>query len=171
MKTKVLFLSMIAGATIIASCKKDIYGCMDENADNYSAFANIDDGSCVYPSDNVYVGTGTANWQLSGYNYYTTFNVPDITQDVVDVGAVLVYALTANNTYELMPFTIYQSSSYSTTISFVYTVGNVTIWWADSDQSQPSFPWIDTFKIVVIKHKNQVNDPEIKKDIKILENK
>ena len=39
----------VLSALSFSSCKKKIYGCMDEAAINKSDLATIDDGSCTYP--------------------------------------------------------------------------------------------------------------------------
>jgi len=52
-KYYILFLSIL----FLLSCSDEgvnpIYGCMDENAENYSEYANIDDDSCLFDSINL----------------------------------------------------------------------------------------------------------------------
>ncbi|MBN4073173.1 hypothetical protein JYT74_03920 [Crocinitomix catalasitica] len=61
MKNRTLILSAlligIMGTIGFTSCSKK--GCIDINADNYSAEAEKDDGSCTYPVINM-SGTGTS---------------------------------------------------------------------------------------------------------------
>jgi hypothetical protein len=44
---KIILLPVFVIGLFAASCKKDIYGCTDPNAQNYSTKATTDDGSCI----------------------------------------------------------------------------------------------------------------------------
>tara|TARA_B110000285_G_C15138099_1_gene628598 strand:+ start:3524 stop:4192 length:669 start_codon:yes stop_codon:yes gene_type:complete len=52
---KYLLLLVVAGVTLF-SCKPDIKGCTDPKADNYDAYATVEDSACVY--DGVLIGSG-----------------------------------------------------------------------------------------------------------------
>jgi len=44
---KLLYILLILPLFFISSCKKDIEGCIDQEAINYNPLANTDDGSCL----------------------------------------------------------------------------------------------------------------------------
>src|SRR4051812_17385393 len=52
MKSKALFIFLIICFLLIVSfsCKHDVAGCSDQEASNWDTDANLNDGSCVYPS-------------------------------------------------------------------------------------------------------------------------
>ena len=59
-----------------SSCKKDIYGCIDLNADNYDSDATINDKSCIYTNltlnfDNLVDGSAI----IYGNNNFLFHNV------------------------------------------------------------------------------------------------
>jgi hypothetical protein len=53
MKTFPIFFALFLGIVLVAvpSCKKDVEGCTDPDAENYNAEANIDNGGCTYARD------------------------------------------------------------------------------------------------------------------------
>lgn len=61
MKTslKISFLLSLSAATLLSSCKKDVYGCMDPLSSNYNSKATIDNGSCYYAPGQLTVWSST----------------------------------------------------------------------------------------------------------------
>ena len=107
---------------------------------------------------NVVSGTITTdNWD----DYYApswglTINYSEITRDIIEYGAVLVY-MQHGDTYRQLPLTFFNiipdvsgDYYYSTSIEVSTFVGGVTIFWTDSDFWQPEHPGRKKFKIVVI---------------------
>lgn len=150
MKT-LLKLTLVLLPFTFYSCQKEIYGCTDSTAGNYSTLANKDDGSCYFPDPAAVSTTVTiSNWTQSGNDWVTTIPYGEITGDVVDNGAVVVYKENGTNTWNSLPLTVYNSVSYSTTIEVTITVGQVIITWTNSDGSLPSNPDENVYKISVI---------------------
>lgn len=157
MKKFVLIVAPLIAITLL-SCKKEIYGCKDQTAENYSTYATIDDGSCyhyVAPSipDEVLISTVVYNvsWSQGSAWWYITLDWAEITQSVLDNGAVSVYMNAGGDWIEL-PFTTFISSTYSTTINAFYSLNTVYIEWSDSDGTLPIEPSSTyDFKIIIFK--------------------
>jgi hypothetical protein len=164
---KKLSLLMIPAILVGAmSCKKDIYGCKDPEAENYSSKATVDDGSC-FKIDNIesdIITIQSSDWFWSDPYWGVHISYAAITQDVVDNGAVLVYMEVTANNYTQLPITIYPETSYSTSVEATHTVGMLKIYFADSDHLTLS-PGQRKFKIVVIQNKNKVTNEEIKQEL------
>lgn len=100
---------------------------------------------------NVSSGTFTvAIWQYNEPSYYADIFASFITDDIVQSGAVLVYAQTGINQYTQLPLTFYQSTYYSTSLEVSTSTGSVRIIWTDSDRAQPIEPQSLNFKVVAI---------------------
>ena len=99
---------------------------------------------------NVFATTVTSSaWLFNNPSWALPIPDPNITPDIIDFGAVLVY-ISFGNGYTQLPLTIYTNPAYSSTIEVSSYVGGVTIFWTDSDLAQPSNPGLRTFKIVKI---------------------
>lgn len=150
---KKLAVSSVALALIIfSSCKKDIHGCTDQAAENFSNAATKDDGSCIYASTDTKSTTVTiSNWNQQGNNWVTTLAYSEITSNVMSNGAVVAYIGSGmENVWNMLPLTVYQSTSYSTTIEVSVTVGQVLVYFKNSDDTLPANPGERIFKIAVI---------------------
>lgn len=145
------FFCALAFTLIITSCKKDIHGCTDPQADNFSNAATKDDGSCFFEGDAVKSTSVTiSNWTETADSWATTIPYGEITADLLTNGAVLSYLENGTNVWQALPLTIYQSTTYSTTIEVSITVGQVMIEYKNSDGTIPSNPGEKKFKISVI---------------------
>lgn len=150
MKKELAFLLLIVSVVLI-SCKKEIYGCTNIEASNYSAVATKDDGSCFITQPAVKSTIVTiSNWTQNGNDWVTIIPYGEISSDVIDNGAVVVYKESGTNVWSSLPLTIYQSIDYSTTIEVSITVGQAIIYWKNSDSSLPSNPGENTYKIAVV---------------------
>ena len=148
----VLIILVFASFILTTSCKKDVYGCTNVNAVNYSAIATKDDGSCHFQPPAAESTTITiSNWTNNGNGGYTSI-LPwgQITSDVIDNGAVMTYMETGTNVWSQLPLTVYNSSSYSTTFQVSITVGQVIVLVKNSDLVLPADPGALVFKITVV---------------------
>jgi butyrate kinase len=84
----------------------------------------------------------------------------EITQEIVNTGAVLAYIKTQDSYYQ-MPVTFYPSSTYSTSIEVETKFGGVSIYWTDSDRTTPINPGSQTFKIIVIASSDRIKKNSI----------
>lgn len=92
-----LFIAGI-GISTLSSCKKE-------------TVQNV-----VVPNQTIYKTINTNNWQFDNQTktYYVDFSVPQITRDVNDIDAVIVYISGGSNIFEAIPST-YQNVSYTYT--------------------------------------------------------
>jgi hypothetical protein len=62
----------------------NVYGCMDESADNYNESANVDDGSCTYaaPMQNLFFSEYAEG--SSNNKYLEIYNASDVTVSLAD---------------------------------------------------------------------------------------
>lgn len=145
MKRIITFLC-IAGLSIsVTSCKKYAAGCMDSAAENYSSYAKVDDGSCMYYASSDVELTG---WTLNGSIYSTSITWEALTQDVIDRGSISLFRVfTATNEIVELPYTYEESSSYSSHWYYEASVGKVEVFRFDSDLVAPTAPGTVKFKV------------------------
>lgn len=151
-KAITIILGVVVLLTGFNACKKEEY----QPKGDYQPKGN-------YGNANVISGTATiSNWTYDGTNvwYTATLIDNDISQDIVDGGAVMVY-LVNGGTNLALPVTVYPSSSYSETISYVYGLQQVVIFIQDSDLIQPANPGTLTFRIVKISPAGMAAHPDV----------
>ncbi len=90
------------------------------------------------------------NWTYAAPSWTANILVPDITQAIVDQGAVLVYWKNPANQWAALPVTTYSLDWYTSTLDMTFAVGAVTVRKTDSDLTKPVDPGPQTFKIVTI---------------------
>ena len=102
---------------------------------------------------NANVNTQTftiSSWTYSSPSYSASVTDYDITQDIVDNGAVMVYVSNGSGGWQPLPLTVYPSSSYSSTYTTVHALYTVAFYKTDSDLTQPADPGTLSFKVVAI---------------------
>ena len=135
---------------ILSSCKKEIYGCTDIVAENYSTLANTNDGSCYYDEPSTKSTTATVtNWSLSGTKYVAIIPWGELTSDIIENGLIMTYVEIGTNVWTQLPTINYNSGTYSTTIEASITVGQVLISISNSVLSVPVSPGATVFKISI----------------------
>ncbi len=102
----------------------------------------------------------SSQWAYASPNLWVDLIDPDITADIINSGAVLVYSNSVGDVTQL-PFTYYPSTSYSETMSAVHYVGNVQINIVDSDGATPNAPGDLIFKVVVMSSRHMLQNPHI----------
>lgn len=103
---------------------------------------------------NVTTGTATvSNWSWNSPNYWGTMTWSEITQDIVNTGAIFVYMQVGSSWFQL-PYTWYPSSSYSRSYAAIHAVGEVRIRITDSDHGTIPDPGSTNFKVVLIESSN-----------------
>jgi len=143
MKIKTVIICAIS-LLVLGSCKKYSAGCMDSDAENYSTYAKVDDGSCMYQhSTNVTV----TSWDYSDPIYTATITWDNITQQVIDRGTISVFRVFNTGEITELPYTVSNSSSYSSHWYCKASVGKVEIFRWDSDLISPANPGALNFKL------------------------
>jgi hypothetical protein len=104
----------------------------------------------IAPSD--WIATGTLGEDL--YFYYE-ISIPEITDDIVQNGAVIIYYKDIYGSYHALPVTYYFYVSsvdyyYHSTIRYSYQIGKVRIELEDSDLNTYRLEESAEFKIVII---------------------
>ena len=152
MKTLAIAVAALLFGTL-TSCNKDIYGCTDNTAVNYSELATKDDGSCFFPEMDITTSTQVtiSNWSQAGNDWVTTIAYGEIDVAAIEEGAIITYLEDGMNIWKPLPLTIYSSTTYSTTIEVSITVGQVLVYWRNSDDTLPTNPGERVFKITVIR--------------------
>lgn len=94
------------------------------------------------------------NWNTTSSPpaYFVSLSVPELTSEIMNSGAVLVYMQVAGNTnYTQLPVTSYVSSGYSETFEVSNTVGVVKVFRSNSSLTlPPALTTNVTFKVIVI---------------------
>jgi len=130
---KIVVLSFLILSAI--SCKKYQAGCMDETAENFSSYAKVDDGSCMYYASSDIV---ISNWTYSDPYYYAVITWGALTQDVINRGSMSVFMEYNGGEIVELPFTASYDSGYASHWYYEAKVGQVTILRYDTDLVQPA---------------------------------
>ena len=156
MKKVTLILASMLIVFAIHSCKKKIYGCMDETAENYSPHATEDAENCVYPDEEEVLVSNTVYdvaWSQWGTQWGITVNWPAITQDILDNGSVNAYIRFEGSTdWYPLPFSVPSGYANVTTSYYVaYYLGAADIVCEDDDNLLPDTQPNADVKLVVLK--------------------
>ncbi len=116
---KTLFILMLASMlalTIYSGCKKDEVVGPPGPAGATGATGATGNANVIIITDTVSSLVWT-NYGSSSNNWLTSITVPQITQAIVDSGAVFVYLYdisgSLQNGWVMLPFTFYQGNSYN----------------------------------------------------------
>jgi hypothetical protein len=130
-------LFLLAAISLFSSCSKDKYG-------------NTDISSKTY----------TTTWTYQDPSYYCDLNVPEITQEIVDNGAVFVYMSNGNGGWAALPCAIPIDGNYSSTYTPYHAIGWVRVWKTDTDLVTLD-PGSTTFKVVVVSGHGLAQRPNV----------
>lgn len=136
---------LITGSMILSGCAKE----GPAGDDGKDGNANV-----------VSTTVTSSAWAYSAPSWYLNLPAAAVTQNIINTGAVLVYAKVGDS-YNQLPLTFYQSASYSTTVEVSSYAGGVNLIWTDSDLTQPNTPTLQTFKIVAISSAGLAQNPDL----------
>jgi hypothetical protein len=157
MKKSFFILMFVAAAVFIISCSKE----GPTGPQGEQGIQGVQGAQGLQGIQGVPGADGNANVHSYSYEVYSDvwgqvnpyygvdLLVPEITQSILDEGAVLVYMANGYGGYIYLPFVEWKSS-YSTVTYPIISLGVVTIWVYDSDLTQTYNPGYSVFKVVVI---------------------
>jgi len=141
------FLFMAALFAVAFSCQKEVVGPPGQDGQDGNA--------------NVQSRTHILNWTIQQNVIWAATAInSDITQDIVDNGAVLVYAK-VGDVWMAIPFTYSPSTTYSTNIEVNHFLNTVRIFVADSDGILPDMPSWNEIKVVIISANGLILNPNV----------
>ena len=101
--------------------------------------------------------TVQVNWFQGGSTDYPTWisgiDWPSITSEVLNNGLVMVYGEAPTGGWAMLPFT-FVWGGYESSVFITVNVGQIVFEWVDSDLIQPDYPFVETFRVVVIENKS-----------------
>lgn len=153
-----LILGIIVAFTSIAtSCKKAEKG---DTGPQGSPGVNGTNGNANVKTMTVTVTA--VNWTLSstGGIQTTVITNTNITQDIVDHGAVMVYLIDGTQNSAL-PLTMYPTSGYSINMQHVSALNTVTISVQRNDLVAAANPGSLTFKVVTLAASARLSNPNL----------
>lgn len=146
--------------------KKAIFGLLALTVISFSACVRGEDGmpGPQGPPGNAnvdYMIYDLSVWNYASPSFFVTLNDPQITYDIVDKGAVLVYMYAGNDQWSQLPQTFYPTSTYSETWKQFISPGQVEIDVTASDLIQPNNPGHCTFKVVTIAYRSMLQNKNV----------
>lgn len=156
MKTKLTTIATVLLTLMLAltnvGCKKEAGPKGDTGPAGTNGNANVKSQTST---------VSTWSWDGAGYYNFSNINVPSLTSDIANTGAVMVYLQTTSGEWAALPRTIALTSApTSMNQRFVYTTGNVKIIIQNSDLTQPTSSSI-VFKIVCIASTGMIAHPNV----------
>lgn len=150
MKTKTLFTGIVIVTSLAFSgCRKD----GPVGPQGPQGPAGINGNANVLGSTTLSVSS--SNWIANGNEWYDTFILGTITQDIVDKGAVMVYEQ-FNTTWVALPYTLGITGR-----SFDFYLGGGHIYSANADGTASANPGNQTYRFVVISASNRMTHPNV----------
>lgn len=154
-----LFLAAFGIILMMASCKKEIYGCTDASASNHSTEATSDDGSCIYPNvsrEDIILYVSDFNGS-NGY-FTTSFQSSSISEsDVV----FCEWQASGFNAFEALPKTYDDFMMVAYTRNGSNLTMEVSLYNTSNDlYDQPYFDWISgsTLRVYTISQRALINN-------------
>lgn len=89
-----------------------------------------------------------SDWIFEDPSYFGDIEIPDLTEDIVNNGIVLVYLKVDDNTFTQLPLTFYESDEYASTLEVISFPQLVSIVWTDSDLLDGGTPPQMDFRVV-----------------------
>ena len=159
-KTNNTIMTVIAGVALtlgltLASCAKK-----GDTGPAGPAGTNGTNGNANVKSMSMTVVSSSWIYDATNKVYRATIIDVNITQDIVNTGAVMVY-IVSGGTNLALPVTVYPSTAYSETFSFTFSLNTLVINVQDSDLTQPNNPGAYTFKIVKIAASGRMANPNV----------
>ena len=103
-----------------------------------------------------------SQWAYSSPVLWVDLVDPDITSNIMNSGAVLVYMESGGNTTQLPITSFYTSpATYTETMTATHYLGNVEIDIEDSDAGAPGTPGPISFKVVTMSSRKLLQNPHI----------
>jgi hypothetical protein len=100
----------------------------------------------------------TIDWIQGGSTDYPEWiagiSWPSITSEVLNNGLVMVYGQSPlSDAWVMLPFT-FAWGEYESSIFVTIGVGQIGFEWVDSDLILPDYPFVETFRVVVVENKS-----------------
>lgn len=135
---KISIFQLLFMLPLFFACSKDKYGNTDIKTNIHTVY----------------------NWTFEDPSYTCVINDADITQDVVDNGAVHVYMSNGGGGWVALPCTLPMSETYASTYTPVHFVGGVKIWQTDTDLLTLD-PAQKTFKVIILSEHDMILHPNV----------
>ena len=143
-KNGLLIISILV-AFVLPSCQKE------------------EDVDIVYGNTNMLSKTLTvygSQWYFVDPTYIVDIVVPEITQDVVDNGAVMAYYRNGYGEWQAMPITNPMDNTYASVYAFSFWNGHVSLYKTDTDLLTLSPTDMDV-KLVIFSLKSEMENYDI----------
>ena len=121
-------------------------------------FLFVSCGDDEHPHDQIQMASSvvTVDWYQGGSTDYPIWTSgiawPSITSEVLNNGLIMVYGQAPTGGWVMLPFT-FVWGGYESSILITVGVGEIVLEWVDSDLIQPDYPFVETFRVVVIENK------------------
>ena len=153
MNTKTLFSGIVIITSLtFSSCVKD--GPVGPQGPAGADGANGTNGNANVLGSTT-LSVTSADWTANGNEWYETFILGTITQDIVDKGAVMVYEQ-YNSSWTALPYTLGITGR-----SFDFYVGGGHIYSSNTNGTASTNPGNQTYRFVVISASNRMAHPTV----------
>jgi len=129
----------------------------------FSSCAKEEDVDVVYGNTNITSKTLTvyaSQWVFLDPEFYVDIAMPEINQNVLDKGAVMVYGKNSFGEWEALPNTTPIDGSYSEVYTFSIWSGYLTLYKTDTDLLT-SAPGDMEIKVVILSLKSMLQNSDV----------